>query len=768
MRDLLRVSGLPLVLCASLASPAWSEPPERQKFAPDPESGVIDGRGSVGVFPVRREGGPPEFLDPAGLEAHLKPYDDPDTELAFPAGEWAQPASGGYLYWLQGGWRMSPYAGLFFHSDSSDVVMAPVASLVDAGRVRLPADDLNLGPDVVLELLHGGSYRTQGFLRWELLLRRSADEIGEGVLLPAGPAVGALWNRSTGRYVALSRPFTVHGRMVVAAPLAAPQGDAQLVAVIRRDKAAAEGEDPETKLALRHGGREVPPDFKVTAANKTFAYWYTLPPGRVRLRADSGRTAFESPTIELAAGAIERVDGQLAPWPALDVELDLPTGVVPEKLEVRRLPSGDMVAEQALKPKDDDHRFEKVPPALLEVVLQTPFGAFSRQVDLSSGQDGLVRLEPDLVTLRGTVYHGDEPHPARLTFTNTARATREAEAGEDGLYEVASLSPLRGVSIELPGVKAAPYLDFFAPAIEESQELDFHLSDAEIRVRVTDATTGKGVEKASVHLRNSYVIPGDPEADDEELRKDRTKGVFQSVTTDETGTAWLPPLRRGSIELTAVAKGYARMKEPLKVEIPDERVDQSFEVRIEPEGAAAALRLRLPNGAPAANAEVMLVKSLSEPSPLFNGRADAEGVVEPPAGAAGVLLAKHPAAAFLVREWQPQESQEDLEWALPAPGPPLTVLVRDSSGRSVAPQAELALWAGGRRLSGMALSWLTSRSPATDPNGTWRAANVPAGPLAILAWGIGMRQEAEAGTLDGQATEVGVPWPEVVEVRVVE
>lgn len=766
MGNPLRLSGLLLVLCVSLCAPVWSEPPERPAFAPDKESAEP---GSVGVFPIRYGGNSPEFLDPAGLEAHLKPPQDQDTELVFPAGQWIQPPSGWYYYWLQGGWRMSPHAGLFSHSASAGAVMSPVATLVDAGRVRLPADDLNLGSDVVLELLHGGSYREQGFQRWEILLRKSADEIGAGVLLPAGPAVGALWNRSTRCYVALSRPFSVRARTTVAVPLEAPQNVAQLVAEVRRDPETLGEERGDIELSVKLGDRQVPPDFKVLTANKVFAYWYNLAPGTARLRADSGRTAFESPPIELAAGSIERVDGQLAPWPALDVELDLPTGLVPEKLEVRRLPSGDVVAEQALRPKDHDHRFEKVPPALLEVVLQTPVGAFSRQVDLSSGQDGSVLLEPDLLTLRGTVYHGDKPHPAKLTFTNTSRATREAEADEEGAYEVVSLSPLRMVSIELPGVKSAPYVDFFAPAIEESQELDFHLSDAEIQVKVTDAKTGKGVAKASVRLRNNYVIPGDPEAEDEKLRKDKERAVFQTIETDETGTAWLPPLRRGSVELTATAKGYARMEEPLKVEIPDEKVDQSFEMRIEPEGETAALRLRLPNGAPAANAEVMLLRSLSQSSPVFQGRTNAEGVIEPPAGAAGYLLARHPAAAFLVREWQPQEGGQGPEWTLPPlPGRPLTILVRDSSGRGPAPKAELALWVEGRRLSNLALGWLTGASPVTDANGYWRAANVPAGPVAVLGWVIGVRPEAEAGALDGQAKEVGMPWPEVVEVRVVD
>lgn len=160
----------------------------------------------------------------------------------------------------------------------------------------------------------------------------------------------------------------------------------------------------------------------------------------------------------------------------------------------------------------------------------------------------------------------------------------------------------------------------------------------------------------------------------------------------------------------------------------------------------------------------MLVESLSAPSPRFHGRADAEGLVEPPLGTAGILLVRHPSTAFLVREWQPPEGDEAAEWVLPAAERPLTVRVRGTEND----RAELALWVDGRRLTGMPLSWLTGTSSMTGKDNDWRATNVPAGPVAVLAWAESAREEAAAGALDGQATEVGVPWPEVVEVRVVE
>lgn len=770
MRSLFRALGLLLFLGLSLGSLGASEPPDAmtdslKKYMPE-ES---DGENSMVVLPTHYgdQTTPSQILNPAGLEAHFTPYDDPDVELAYPAGAWIQPPPGRYRHWLQGDWQMTPFAGLLIFSGHSGGSMKVFSPLGDAGRVTLRENDRN--PDRELHLLHAGSYHEAGFLRWEISPRRAVEEIGDGVLLPVGRAIGALWDQSEKRYVALSRPFEVYRRKTVEIPLERPSGAVHLVAELLRHPMPESAEDLTAELVVKRDGRELPPDLKVLTADKIFAAWYGLRPGEAELRARSRQTFFDQ-KLDLVPGNVEWVKGQLEPRPALDVELDLPAPLRRDEriLEVRRLPSGEPVARHSLETGKHEHRFEGLPPTLLAVDLQTSLGTFTRQVDLSSKQDGFLLLKPELVTLRGTVYRGDEGHPAKLTFTTVDRKTREVQADEEGLYEIAFLERVGGVSIELANVDAAPYIDFFLPAIKESQDLDFHLSDAEHRVRVLDAATGQGVSGASLAIRNSFVREDAEEEESKGALGKKERAVFQSVRTDERGEARLPPLREGSIEIRASAEGYSPLREPLRAQVVDGETDQTFEILLEPVGETVALRLSLPDGAPATGAHVLLVDSLATGQSLFSARADGEGLVEVPRKQSGILLVRHAAAAFLVREWLPEE--DEAGWALPpAAGLPLMIHVKDSSGRSALPKADLALWVDGRRLDGRWLAWLMGGAePRADANGYWTGRNLPRGTVEILAWGPGAREEALAGSLDAQATGVRFPWADPVEVRAVE
>jgi hypothetical protein len=70
----------------------------------------------------------------------------------------------------------------------------------------------------------------------------------------------------------------------------------------------------------------------------------------------------------------------------------------------------------------------------------------------------------------------------------------------------------------------------------------------------------------------------------------------------------------------------------------------------------------------------------------------------------------------------------------------------------------------------MILAWLTGARPFADPSGTWQGANLPRGPVAVLAWEreCPSRAEVSAGHLDAQATAFAYPWPDPVEVRALE
>jgi hypothetical protein len=442
-------------------------------------------------------------------------------------------------------------------------------------------------------------------------------------------------------------------------------------------------------------------------------------------------------------------------------------------LEIRQLPSGEVLERRALKPESGTERFEKLPAAPLQVDLQTAVGAFSGKADLSSGRDGFLLLKPDVITLAGRVFYGNDGHPAKLTFANATRETK-IETEDDGRYEAVFLQAVQTVSIQLDGVDREPWFDFFRPAIAASQELDFRIPAGDFRVRVRDARTGKAIAGAAVEVRNNFK-PEEPEegAAAPNSRKPRgDRAVFQRVKTEETGEARLPPLRRGSVELRASADGYAKMREATKEEIPDENAERTFELRLEPIGETVAVRLRLPNGAPASGAQVLLVRSLAEGDEVFSGSADGEGVVEVPRGQAGVLLLKHPAAAVAVRDWQPGPENSDEpgpEWALPVPAErPLTVQVKDPSRKEGVAGAEILLWLDGRRLSGRSLAWLTGGRPTTDPNGFWTGNNLPRTALAVLAWARQGGDTGAAGPSDSQATSITYPWTGVVELGAAE
>lgn len=759
---------LSLVLWSNFSGQASSEPPG--KYMPE-GPGVINGRAAMVVLLGQYDSlsRSTDFFDPVGLEVHLTPTDDPDEELAYPAGSWFQPPPGRYRIWLQGDWRMTPFSGLvIWGAPVAKGGLSTVYPVGPAGRVKLPPET-HVTPHLDLHLLHAGSYLEAGFPRWEISPRKPTAEVGAGMLLPVGRAVGALWDRKSRKYVALSRPFEVRDRETVEIPLEKPKGVAHLVVQAERPRVADTAADLEVGLVVKQETGERAPDLAVFTTDRAYAFWYGLTPGPAELRGESQQVFLERQQLNLQPGTIERVTAELKPRPALDVQLDLPSALRRENpvLEIRRLPLGEVLAHHALEPTADSHRFERLPPAPLEVVLQTGLGSFSRQADLSSGKDGFLVVKPELITLTGTVYYGEKGHRARLTFANAAREV-EARSGEDGRYEALLLEPVQTISIELDGVDRVPYFDFFLPAVAVSREIDFHLPDGDFRVRVVDAVTRKGISKASVEIRNTYVPTEDDTRDRAEKRE---KAVFQSTKTGETGEARLPPLRAGTLEIRASAEGYARMSQATKAQILDVDADQTFEVLLEPVGETVSLRLHLPSGAPASGAQVLLVDSLAVGKDSFSARADENGLVQLPRMQSGILLARHPAAAFLVRVWQPKEEEREveMEWSLPqAADRPLVLQVRDSSGTHAAARADLALRVDGRRLSGGLLAWLAGTEPRADAHGFWTGKNLPRGPVQVLAWDSRSREEVLTGQLDSQATLVTFPWSDPVEVRIVE
>ena len=384
--------------------------------------------------------------------------------------------------------------------------------------------------------------------------------------MPAGPTVGSLWDTHSARYVMLSRPFATSYGQTSEVPLQEPPADrSQLVVQILRDQPAPTVSEASVDVTLVQDAQEIQPVLVVGVIGHLYAIWYDLQPGRAEVRAGTNKSVLEPMVLDLQPGSIERRVGQLSPRPALDVELEMPKLLQAEEtsLEVRRLPFGEVVASRKVTPGSWAERIEGLPRALLEVEFQSTAESISKTVDLSDGTDGFLHLEIDPVILTGQVLLGDEPHPARLTFSTSGNQSEVvAQADEGGRYELVSLRPLRSVEIEIRGLETAPFVEFFFHPITGPAERDFAVPDRRFTLRVIDAVSGRPIPNAMVVVRNLYDDNGDP--------SESNMAVVQQVKCDDEGIGNLPPLRAGELEAEAYADGYAQMQEPAKMKVAEE------------------------------------------------------------------------------------------------------------------------------------------------------------------------------------------------------
>lgn len=289
----------------------------------DPATGKIDGKVAIAYTPAELVGDKLSPLSPWGFQAHLTGHDDPSVDLVFPCGVWFQPPVGRYRVWLEGEWQISPHSSVTSYSGQPFRGRGLFAALpvVEAGRVTLPPD-LRKDPHLVLRLLHAGSHLEGNFPRWELSRRKPVREVGDGLLMPVGPAIAALWDERSQSYTAISRPFEVEARKTVTVSFELPVDAAHLVVQVQRQALAKVAADTRIDVRLKRADGELPPDLEVALADRVYAVWYGVPPGAAELVADAKHGALESRKLVLAAGRIERLLGVLKP----PLKLDLGTG----------------------------------------------------------------------------------------------------------------------------------------------------------------------------------------------------------------------------------------------------------------------------------------------------------------------------------------------------------------------------------------------------------------------------------------------------------
>lgn len=283
-----------------------AEDPRIQVKSPwelDPTKGQIEGQAAMAVVPRAEH----QALQPAEVTVKLSPMGEAGLELSYSAGSWFVPPPGRkYRVWLETDAAISPFAALIawnggpFRSRGAFLQLP----LAPAGYVVVPPE-LDVGANQSLRLLYLGDYLDAGYLRWEITRQVPVFKGGQGVMMPAGPTVAAIWDSIAGQYTSISRPFRVKPKEKVEAPLEILPADRSSLVLLLENHRLSRAEDP-LKIVLS-GSTESTPDLTVRTAQTIYAFWYDLKPGIARLDVSAGARTLDPVTIQLHPGRIGRV-----------------------------------------------------------------------------------------------------------------------------------------------------------------------------------------------------------------------------------------------------------------------------------------------------------------------------------------------------------------------------------------------------------------------------------------------------------------------------
>jgi len=568
--------------------------------------------GEADVVVVHRDAAG-SFLPPDGLVATLVRDRGSGEELTFPVGVYFRPPPGRYRFWIEGEGLITPFAARLplVGELPSDMALVGVAPTTSAGTVTVSGSKsaAALGPKRRVALLKLGRYGEAGATRHELIRWIGLDRAAKGTNMPAGDVVAALWDAERGELQALSRPRSLHGGATAELELERPAIGAHLVLRAERGEGGADAVDEyDERITVWQGDEAIPPDATAHAADSFYAFWYDLAPGLTEIEA-TWRGRYLDRTLELASRQVATADGKLDERPSLVLELALPSELRadPVELVIRSGNTGRTVATERWRPGRVRGRIVGLPPTRLWVELVSRFGPMREAVNLASGEDGYLRLEPSITVVRGTLRVGGEPRPASLQLWTVDGAPLSAESGIDGRYEARALEPLGQISIFARGSSAAPWTDFFLRPLSGELELDFDLQDVENRVRVLDARSREGIAGATVAFSNRYdsLVESPGERGSRPERR-VVRAVAQAIVTDDNGEAELPPLRTGTIELRAFAAGYRPLSAPLRLPVPDGSESQRFEILLESPPGSPAGPERIQSGAPGGDGEALV------------------------------------------------------------------------------------------------------------------------------------------------------------------
>jgi hypothetical protein len=661
------------------------------------------------------------------------------------ARQWSAPCGApaevepGTFAWLETASEITP-----FRVELAKSSVVKLDGLRAAGAVKLPA---------AFRLAAGETVTAYSLVpppRGRRLFQRRIA--GTGVTMPAGRAFGVLFD-ARGRAAAISPPVTVPPRGTVELSLARPAAGVDVLALIDRP---LDPIDANAQLAVRDAKKKHAPDVMVSDGTSFVAAWYGLDGGELELAVDSDTFWLNTAPIVARPREAVVIRDALRLLPALTVKIgDLPHDVVvpPMSLVVRRQEEKTAIRSMTVKP-GGTYAIERLPAANLDVVLTIGDFITGRRVALTSG-DANAEFPLQPIQIRGTVFHGNDRAPAEIRILQADRPLI-VKTDERGEYTLTLWTPQRRVFVDTVLMADASTPPFRSVAtFDASRTFDIRVPASRLAARVFDAVDGTPIVGATVELESTFTNA-------ETGRASHDMRTFQ--TTSERLTQ-LPSLRPGSATLRARAAGY---DEPPAVSVP---VSESGEERIvdiamKRQEEGITVHLSLPDGSPAAGAEVAATTGAMEL--LWQGVVGADGVVHVPKRLEdSLLMVRHRAGAssiFLFRG-----SMESLPpLGLEAPAPPLTVTFVDATGSPIGPAgAPLAVWVSGYRLTGAALAFYSWSSAVTAIDGKWTAKNLPRHSLRVVAV-RGAAAALQRGTYDALATAIGYPWAPASTVRVAE
>lgn len=627
--------------------------------------------------------------------------------------------------------------------EQSDMISGQVdIPHADTALVLVPAGEVSLAhqnPAKQVRVIHAGSTR---FAR-DLVIGTSEQRIR----MPAGAAV-ALYLDDSGEVIGTGRA-TLTKKPVVLVP-EAPASGADVVGLFTVVTPVENGSNrfvigPDHLAAL-----------VIDRGNEIIALWRSLPSGPAEFTLRSRALQLAAVPLRLRERKVTTVRADLRPLPRLTVTVQVPEESRAEWLALeptitlRRAADRKPVQQE---PATSSQEFPLLAVDVYDVVLHSKPWAFARRADLSSGDDASVSFELNPFTINGQVTIGNEPASASIKFGRGGMDHETVRNDANGYYSVTLWSGgLYLIETTLDeAVSQPPFSKLIR--LSSSRQLDIHVPRTNVVVSVTDAVTNKPVPNANVGVLNHWTDPQSGKA-----------GASHSVTTDSSGHARLAPMNPGTAEIGATADGYFN-SDPTTIAVDENGAERIVEIQLRSANAGSALRVVLPNGAPAANAEILVVGDRAGLNTLWSGRTDERGQVRiPTALEQSLVLVRHPSAAGLARQFQNLPNQE---YRLP-PSSPQALIVNVERDGAPATYGGITVWFDDLPLSWTALEFLVRGPAHISPKGSWTGRTLPAGPVRILASSGSVDAAIAAGAYDALATTIPEPRPAQVILRAVD